>query len=611
MNEDNDEIVEFIKHSFDFEIIFDNIQYIYHNFVKKIEFELFQENFCKNTHFFKNTKNNVSDCDKFECKHGKISAFERAIVDTGFLLFKILNIINHRMLNLILRWKPRKINLVDVPKAAKAERIKEIMAYNQSNKYKQDCVIFFFHLLDQVELIYNNKVISLYFKMPYKCVFINDDIKNDVIKQEQINSHYQKFKRILSRIPLYIDTINQVQRFSKNRFSSFIYLHHETIEVIKYSFILLINFSLYFMLIYDTGESFEVSPKNTLIGKPYELIQSSNIYYLIYLILGLVVIGLSFVIFVFGILDTLPIVNFRIDFNKRNKNVARVKYRKIFRKYGSDFDINSTFEKKIIPKRLKKLYYLLTSGYNSFNFILVVLSITAIFQPIIWAVLLLELIKQSSDMQNIIKAITINKAQLIKTIILATIVMFIYSIIAFVYFPYNFNHSDNNSVKNYCNSLANCFSTIVYNGLRSGGGIGDVLDHLNITDNKYWLRFFFDLSFFVFIVVCLLNIIFGIIIDTFAALRDQKNEAEKFIHTKCFICEQDKFIIDSKGEGWDDHRDNSHNVTSYLNFLIYIDKKDVADCTGVEKYVKEQIQNNEYNFIPLGRSKYVEENNTE
>jgi len=38
------------------------------------------------------------------------------------------------------------------------------------------------------------------------------------------------------------------------------------------------------------------------------------------------------------------------------------------------------------------------------------------------------------------------------------------------------------------------------------------------------MRFFYDLTFFIIISVIWMNVIFGIIIDTFAELREDKNE---------------------------------------------------------------------------------------
>lgn len=58
--------------------------------------------------------------------------------------------------------------------------------------------------------------------------------------------------------------------------------------------------------------------------------------------------------------------------------------------------------------------------------------------------------------------------------------------------------------------------------LRAGGGIGDVVEPPSTDDlTPYLQRFFFDILFFIFIIIIWMNIIFGTIIDTFAELRDK------------------------------------------------------------------------------------------
>lgn len=49
--------------------------------------------------------------------------------------------------------------------------------------------------------------------------------------------------------------------------------------------------------------------------------------------------------------------------------------------------------------------------------------------------------------------------------------------------------------------------------------------------------------FFVIITFTLLNIIFGIIIDTFAELRDAKKKIDEDINNKCFICSLDRYTV--------------------------------------------------------------------
>ena len=62
-----------------------------------------------------------------------------------------------------------------------------------------------------------------------------------------------------------------------------------------------------------------------------------------------------------------------------------------------------------------------------------------------------------------------------------------------------------------CGSLLQCFAFGLLNGLRAGGGLGDLLPQ---RANSF--RILFDFAFFLIIVVVFLNIVFGIIIDTFA-----------------------------------------------------------------------------------------------
>ena len=50
-----------------------------------------------------------------------------------------------------------------------------------------------------------------------------------------------------------------------------------------------------------------------------------------------------------------------------------------------------------------------------------------------------------------------------------------------------------------------------------GGGMGDVTKQVKYSDlSRYIAKFFFDFTFFLIVIIIMLNILFGIIIDTFA-----------------------------------------------------------------------------------------------
>jgi inositol 1,4,5-triphosphate receptor type 3 len=100
--------------------------------------------------------------------------------------------------------------------------------------------------------------------------------------------------------------------------------------------------------------------------------------------------------------------------------------------------------------------------------------------------------------------------------------------------------------ENECKTLAQCYVTFIYNGLLHGGGIGDYLAYTNgnapnlaeagLYNQDYFFRVLFDLSFFIVVLILFLNLIFGVIIDTFGQLRDQAATRKKAKHGRCLVC---------------------------------------------------------------------------
>ena len=52
----------------------------------------------------------------------------------------------------------------------------------------------------------------------------------------------------------------------------------------------------------------------------------------------------------------------------------------------------------------------------------------------------------------------------------------------------------------------------------------------------FFARVIYDLLFFFIVIIITLNLIFGVIIDTFADLRSEKQQKEEILKNSCFIC---------------------------------------------------------------------------
>ena len=77
---------------------------------------------------------------------------------------------------------------------------------------------------------------------------------------------------------------------------------------------------------------------------------------------------------------------------------------------------------------------------------------------------------------------------------------------------------------------------------------------------RYYLRAVFDLVFFILVVIIVLNIVFGIIIDSFAELRDHQNAMNEDMRNKCFICSLERQTFDRYSDGFEPHVAHDHNA---------------------------------------------------
>ena len=103
----------------------------------------------------------------------------------------------------------------------------------------------------------------------------------------------------------------------------------------------------------------------------------------------------------------------------------------------------------------------------------------------------------------------------------------------------------NKAGESVCMSLLHCYMSTLNYGLRFGGGIGELSTTTTAMWNKpnYIIKFFFDITFFLLITTIILNVVFGIIIDSFAQLREQAAFQEQDKRNVCFMCGLEKYDV--------------------------------------------------------------------
>jgi len=147
-----------------------------------------------------------------------------------------------------------------------------------------------------------------------------------------------------------------------------------------------------------------------------------------------------------------------------------------------------------------------------------------------------------------------------------------------------------------------CIVTTMNQGLRNGGGIGDVLRQPSTDEPFYMLRVIYDILFFFIVIIIVLNLIFGVIIDTFADLRSEKHQKEEIKKNTCFICGLERKEFDNKNVTFEDHVKKEHNMWNYLWFIVLIKVKDPTEFTGPESYVHQMVKDRCLDWFPRLRA---------
>ncbi|KAI6654157.1 Inositol 1,4,5-trisphosphate receptor 1 isoform [Oopsacas minuta] len=238
--------------------------------------------------------------------------------------------------------------------------------------------------------------------------------------------------------------------------------------------------------------------------------------------------------------------------------------------------------------------------------------------PFFCCLLLFDIVHRETTLQNVIRSVTKNWFSIMLTFILALILIYIFSILGYLFFQDDYwvlydplgcadgslsDCDDVDKSEKTCESLFFCVLTTLWQGMRQGGGIGDVLKKSSKDDQPhYYLRIIYDMAFFFLIIVITLNLILGVIVDTFANLRSIQSEQEDILNNSCFICGLKRSNFDKKAVKFEAHISKEHNVWHYLQFRAYLKEKSHTEYTGPESYVQNQIDQESTEWFPWLRA---------
>ena len=264
----------------------------------------------------------------------------------------------------------------------------------------------------------------------------------------------------------------------------------------------------------------------------------------------------------------------------------------------------------------KKIYTILFESIifnNKVNIILLTLLCEIIFlitgNCILLAIPTLFIANMMSLLRGIFLIFKLRWSQLLLVLTYSYLIVYNFSIFGFYYLNHSFYFDDLYDVtedgiaqpENLCGSLLQCYFTLLSYGVRSGGGIGDVLTKLSFKVNvsAYLARFFFDILFHIIVVLIMTNLIFGIIVDSFANFRGSTDDSENDKQNVCFICQLTRDDAINKNIDFNKHVREVHDMWNYVYFLTYLHINNSNNFKMLETSVWDRLEESDTSWIPI------------
>ena len=211
---------------------------------------------------------------------------------------------------------------------------------------------------------------------------------------------------------------------------------------------------------------------------------------------------------------------------------------------------------------------------------------------------LLHILIDNDTLSRVLQSVTRNFSMLMQVMGLMFIIIYLFSLAAFAFRREDYVESTGE----WCTSAWVCFVSSVRLGLIFGGGLGEAL--ITSEEGMPGGRTFFDIGYFLLITIIGLNVVFGIIVDSFSELRDEKFQRKEQLESECFICTIKNYEFEQRASGFQNHVRTDHHMWNYLFYMIYLMNKDPTEYSSHENYIAKVLEadNDVVTFFPINKA---------
>ena len=309
-----------------------------------------------------------------------------------------------------------------------SENFKEFID-NEKKIYFNEARKFFSSYVASLEINYRANIEKVHYQIPYRCRYISSSIKNSIIREVNRNSDQERIESFFFKVRYYEYEMVKRQGLSEYTILYYLTTNWKALKYFNYLLIIILNILMtIYINKYDNNENI----KNTRV-------------YLLYRIISYIQVFISFILLILTAYDRHPVILYsssKDDYFLKERE--RLKNTKFDEKTRIDIELKKNIRHESMRKRsstFNKIYTIVTDITNIYNLILFIISIlSTIWFNLLYGVLLLDIVSISRSLSKILTALLKNIKLMILTCILCVLLLYLYSVIGFIWFSDDYIH---------------------------------------------------------------------------------------------------------------------------------------------------------------------------
>lgn len=206
---------------------------------------------------------------------------------------------------------------------------------------------------------------------------------------------------------------------------------------------------------------------------------------------------------------------------------------------------------------------------------------------------MLDLALRIRVLRYVIQSVTANIGQVLASLIMAFLIIYIYTVFGFLMYQdeYRFPDGEDHS----CENLRRCYWGHIDFGMRAGPIWPD-------QEVLSWDKHMFGITYNLFVILIVVAIVTGIIIDTFANMRENNDFIQNDTKNRCFVCNMPRELFERHHINFMTHVKRDHNMWKYTYYIMYLKEKKQTKYTGIEAYIISLVDSSKISYFPMNRA---------